>query len=61
MPDNVRKTLEKALNGGMNSEVFKKLAQDQELAPQPLTGKPLFDYLKKTSATYEELIKEAGL
>ncbi|MBP1747446.1 MAG: hypothetical protein H6Q54_2061, partial [Deltaproteobacteria bacterium] len=26
-----------------------------------LTGKPLFDYLKKTSATYEELIKEAGL
>lgn len=61
MPDNVRKTLEKALNDGMNSEVFKKLAQDQELAPQPLTGKPLFDYLKKTSATYEELIKEAGL
>jgi len=61
MPDNVRKTLEKALNDGMNSEVFKKLAQDQELAPQPLTGKPLFDYLKKTSATYEELIKEASL
>lgn len=61
MHDNVRKELEKAFNDGMNSEVFKKLAQDQELAPQPLAGKPLFDYLKKTSATYEELIKEAGL
>ncbi len=61
MPDNVRKTLEKAFNDGMNSEVFKKLAHDQELAPQPMTGNSFFEYLKKTSATYEELIKEAGL
>jgi tripartite-type tricarboxylate transporter receptor subunit TctC len=61
MPDNVRKTLEKAFNDGMNSESFKKMAQDQELAAQPLTGKPFTDYLRKTSATYEELIKESGL
>jgi tripartite-type tricarboxylate transporter receptor subunit TctC len=61
MPDNVRKALEKAFNDGMNSEIFKKVASEQEHAPQPMTGKPLSDYLKKTSATYEELIKEAGL
>ncbi|MBI5968581.1 MAG: tripartite tricarboxylate transporter substrate binding protein [Deltaproteobacteria bacterium] len=61
MPDNVRKALEKAFNDGMNSEIFKKIAHEQELAPQPMTGKPLFDYLKNTSATYEDLIKEAGL
>jgi tripartite-type tricarboxylate transporter receptor subunit TctC len=61
LSENVRKTLEKALNDGMNSEIFKKLVKDQEFTPQPLTGKPFFDYLKKTSATYEELIKESGL
>lgn len=61
MPDNVRNTLEKAFQDSMNSEIFKKLAQDQELTAQPLTGKPYLDYLKKTSATYEELIKDAGL
>ncbi len=61
MPVNVRKVLEKALQDGMNSDIFKKLAGEQELAPQPLTGKAFSDYLKKTSATYEELIKEAGL
>lgn len=61
MPDDVRKTLEKALDDGVNSEIFKKMAQDQEFAAQPLTGKPFTDYLKKTSAIYEELIKEAGL
>ncbi len=61
MPENVRKTLEKAFHDGMTSEVFKKMALDQELAPQPMTGKAFTDYLKKTSDTYEELIKEAGL
>jgi len=61
MPDNVRKTLEKAFHDGMNSEVFKKMALDQELAPQPMTGKAFTDYLKKTSDTYEDLIREAGL
>jgi tripartite-type tricarboxylate transporter receptor subunit TctC len=45
----------------MKSDVFKKVADDQELAAEPMTGKPFVDYLKKTSATYEELIKEMGM
>jgi len=61
MPDNVRSTLEKAFLEGMKSDVFKKVAQDQELQVRPMTGKPFFDYLKKTSATYETLIKEVGM
>jgi tripartite-type tricarboxylate transporter receptor subunit TctC len=61
LPDDVRKTLEKAFNEGMNSELFKKAVVEQELVVQPLAGKPFTDYLKKTSDTYEELIKEAGL
>lgn len=61
MPDNVRKTLEKAFNDGINSAMFKKVVDEQEHTIQPLTGKAFVDYLKKTSATYEELIKEAGL
>jgi tripartite-type tricarboxylate transporter receptor subunit TctC len=61
MLDNVRKTLEKAFMDGMKSDVFKKVAEDQELAAEPMTGKPFVDYLKKTSATYEELIKEMGM
>lgn len=61
MPENVKQALEKAFMDGMKSEAFKKMAEDQELVPSPMTGKPLYDYLKKTSATYEELIKEAGL
>lgn len=61
MPENIKKTLENAFRDGMNSEIFKKVAQEQEHAPQPMTGKAFTDYLKKTSDTYEELIKEAGL
>ncbi len=61
MPENVRKTLEKAFLDGMKSDVFKRVAEDQELAVQPMTGKPFVDYLKKTSATYEELIKDMGM
>jgi tripartite-type tricarboxylate transporter receptor subunit TctC len=61
LPDTVRTILEKAFMDGMKSDVFKKVAQDQELLVRPMTGKPLIDYLKKTSATYEELIKEVGL
>jgi tripartite-type tricarboxylate transporter receptor subunit TctC len=57
----VRTILEKAFMDGMKSDVFKKVAQDQELLVRPMTGKPLIDYLKKTSATYEELIREVGL
>ncbi len=61
IPEPVKATLEKALAEGMKSAIFKKVAADQEHAIQPLTGRPLADYLKKTSATYEDLIKEAGL
>jgi len=61
MPDNVRAVLEKALRDGMKSDVFRKVAEDQELAVEPMTGKAFIDYLKKTSATYEELIKEVGM
>ena len=61
MADNVRKTLEKAFLDGMKSDVFKKVAQDQELLLRPMTGTPFVDYLKKTSATYEALIKEVGM
>jgi len=61
MPDDVKEILEKAFHDGMNSEAFKKLSQEQEFAPQPLTGKSFFDYLKKIDSTYEVLIKEAGL
>lgn len=61
IPDPVKKILENAFYEGMNSAIFKKVAEEQEHTVQPLTGKAFFDYLKKTSATYEELIKEAGL
>jgi tripartite-type tricarboxylate transporter receptor subunit TctC len=61
IPDNVKKALEKAFNDGMKSPMFKKVVDEQEHTVQPLTEKAFFDYLKKTSSTYEELIKEAGL
>jgi tripartite-type tricarboxylate transporter receptor subunit TctC len=61
MPDNVRKVLEKAFNDGMTSPTFKKIVDEQEHSVQPLTGKAFVDYLEKTSSTYEDLIKEAGL
>lgn len=61
LPDAERKILEKAFMDGMQSDVFKKVAQDQELLVQPMTGKPFVDYLKKTSATYEELIRGVGM
>jgi tripartite-type tricarboxylate transporter receptor subunit TctC len=61
IPDDARKTLEKAFMDGMNSGVFKRVAQDQELSVKPVTGKPFSDYLKKLSATNEELIKDVGM
>jgi tripartite-type tricarboxylate transporter receptor subunit TctC len=61
MPDNVRKALEKAFNDGINSVMFKRVVNEQEHTVQPLTEKAFVDYLKKTSSTYEALIKEAGL
>jgi tripartite-type tricarboxylate transporter receptor subunit TctC len=61
IPDGIRKTLEKAFNDGLKSEVFRRVVEDQELILKPLTGKALSDYLKKTNFTYEELIKESGM
>ncbi len=61
IPDPVKKVLEKAFNDGMKSDAFKRVVEDQELILKPLSGNALFDYLKKTSITYEELIKEAGM
>jgi tripartite-type tricarboxylate transporter receptor subunit TctC len=61
IPEQVKKVLEKAFNDGINSTIFKKVAEEQEFSIRPMTGKAFFDYLKKTSATYEELVKEAGL
>lgn len=61
LPDDIRATLEKAFSDGMKSEPFLKVARDQELLVRPMTGKPFFDYLKKTSATYEDLIKDVGM
>lgn len=61
MPDQARKTLEKVFQDALKSESFKKVAEDQEAVISPMTGKAFTDYLKKTSATYEELTKEAGL
>ncbi len=61
MPEPVKKTIEKAFTDAMKTESFRKIAEDQEALIKPMSGKPFVDYLKKTSATYEELTKEAGL
>ncbi|MEW6669514.1 MAG: tripartite tricarboxylate transporter substrate binding protein [Thermodesulfobacteriota bacterium] len=61
IPEDVRKTLEKAFGEGMKTDLFKKVAQNQELAPKPMTGRAFTDYLKKASDIYEELSKESGL
>ncbi len=61
IPDQIKKSLEKAFYDGINGPTFKKVVEEQEHTVQPLTGKAFTDYLKKTSLTYEELIKEAGL
>ncbi len=61
IPDGIREILEKALIDGMKSETFMRVAKEQELIVKPSTGKAFFDFLKKTSLTYEEIIKEAGM
>ena len=46
----------------MNTENFRSAAKRYELiATEPLTGKALVDYLSRTSARYEQLVKEAGI
>jgi tripartite-type tricarboxylate transporter receptor subunit TctC len=61
IPDNVRKTIEKAFMDGMKSDIFRRVADDQELQTRPMTGKPFADYLKKLSSSNEELIREVGM
>ena len=62
LPDPVRERLEKAFIEGINSRKFMKVAEDNELIMrEPLTGKALNDYLRKTYLSYETFIKEAGI
>ncbi|MBI5584091.1 MAG: tripartite tricarboxylate transporter substrate binding protein [Deltaproteobacteria bacterium] len=61
MPAPVKKTLEKALTEALKSASLTKLAEDQEAVLLPVKGESYTDFLKKTSALYEELVKEAGL
>ena len=62
IPDPVRERLEKAFSAAMNTENFRGAAKRYELiATEPLTGKALVDYLARTSARYEQLVKEAGI
>ena len=61
LPEPVAKKLQKAFMDGMNSDIVKKVAADQELAVKPMTGNGFVDYLKKLSATNEELIREVGM
>ena len=62
IPDLMKEVLEKAFIGGMTQERFKRVAKDQELLlTEPLTRKPLVDYLRKRNLLYEQYIKEAGI
>lgn len=61
IPDHVKKTLESAFLSGMKTDLFKRLAEEQELKPTPLTGAKAEEYLKRVSQTYEELVREAGM
>lgn len=56
-----KETLEKAFLEGMKTETFKRIASEQELIPMGMTGPSVVGYLKKVSAVYEELIKEAKM
>lgn len=62
IPDPVREALEKAFIDGKKTETFRMAAKNQELLlTEPLTGKNLFEYLKKCYLLYEQYIKEAGI
>ncbi len=62
IPDLTKHILQKAFSDGMKTETFAKIAKDQELIlTGPLTGKDLFDQIKKSYALYGEFIKEAGV
>lgn len=62
IPPAVAARLEKAIVEATKSEPFVTVARKTELMHgDPLTGRELADYLRKVSANYEALIREAGL
>jgi tripartite-type tricarboxylate transporter receptor subunit TctC len=62
LPRPVAERLEKAFNEAMKLEPFVSVAKKNELVLEaPLTGQALADYVRKLSASYEALIKDAGL
>jgi len=62
LPRPVAAKIEKAFMEAMKKEPFVGVAKKSEtIVPEPLTGAALADYLKKLNASYEVLIKEAGL
>lgn len=62
LPRPVAERLEKAFVEASRVEPFVSVAKKNELITRdPLTGAALGEYLKKLNASFEELIKEAGL
>jgi tripartite-type tricarboxylate transporter receptor subunit TctC len=61
MPDGIKKAVEAAFVEAMKTDAFKRIAEDQEAVIRPMSGPAFADYLRKTSAMYEELTREAGL
>lgn len=62
LPRPVAERLERAFVDALQTEPFMTIAKRTEVVVgEPLTGQALVEYLRKISANYEELIKEAGL
>ena len=62
LPRPVAEKLEKAFVEASRMEPFVSVAKKNELiVDEPITGQTLADYIRKLSASYEALIKEAGL
>jgi tripartite-type tricarboxylate transporter receptor subunit TctC len=62
LPRPIVARVEKAFVEAMKMEPFVSVARKSEtIVPEPLTGPALAEYLKKLNASYEALIKEAGL
>ena len=62
IPDSIRESLEKAFIDGIRTNMFRAVAEKNELlSTEPLTGKSLNDYLRKSYISYEQSIKETGI
>jgi len=62
IPGAIREILEKAFIEGIRTNMFKAVAEENELlSTEPLTQKSLNDYLTKCYTSYEQSIKEAGI